>query len=268
MIRSLVHVSDLHFSATTGITPALNALCEAIEESDIDHVVLTGDVTDRGKKVEFGVFLACFGRLLDANRLTLVPGNHDRLGDDLLPWMMPGARVQVRVQPGLYMVRVDSTGPHNRNLLAGHGILTEEDLDAIDDALDEAPEGMLRVLMLHHHPLPLPEENLPERVSNWLGWPYAAELEVGARLLVRVSGRVDVILHGHRHVPNVAELPEAPSRRPLSVFNAGSTPALGRARVFTHRDGEMLGPPGWLEFEPPTLAPIVQPLLVTAAPAW
>jgi hypothetical protein len=142
------------------------------------------------------------------------------------------------------------------------------DLEEIDDALDAAPEGMLRVLMLHHHPLPLPEENFPERISNWLGWPYAAELEVGARLLARAGGRVDVILHGHRHVPNVTELPESGSCRPLRVFNAGSTPALGRARAFTHRDGQMMGGPSWLDFESPTLTPTVQPLLVTAAPAW
>ena len=55
------------------------------------------------------------------SRLIAVPGNHDRLGDDLREELMPGARVQTVAAGGLWIVRLDSTGPHNRRWLDGHG---------------------------------------------------------------------------------------------------------------------------------------------------
>lgn len=103
---------------------------------------------------------------------------------------------------------------------------------------------MLRVVALHHPPLPLPVENVWERVSTRLGLPFAGELALG-RELVRILGpHSDLLLHGHRHVPRKLELSGRDS--PLGIYNAGSSTELGRARVFTHRDGRLLHRPVWL----------------------
>jgi hypothetical protein len=116
-------------------------------------------------------------------------------------------------------------------------------LCAVDEALRQAGPGELVVLALHHHPLPLPAENLPERVASRLGWPWVGELARGRSLLSRVTGRADLVLHGHRHVPRALSI--APGRRPLTVYNAGSSTELGGFRVFRHVDGALAGPPAW-----------------------
>ena len=134
------------------------------------------------------------------------------------------------------MVRVDSTGPHNRFLLAGHGEICERVLDLIDVALDGVPPNHLVVVALHHHLVPLPTETLPEWVVTQLGWPWASELRLGRELLTRLRGRCDLVLHGHRHVPREIGVYHSLAR-PLKLFNAGSSTALERFRVFSHVAG-------------------------------
>jgi Icc protein len=93
--------------------------------------------------------------------------------------------------------------------------------------------------------LPLPGENVFERLFSWVGWPFADELDAGTALLQAIAGRGDLILHGHRHQPVTVALHQDQAR-PLQVCNAGSSTALGGVRVFTHRAGRVMGMPGWL----------------------
>jgi len=160
----------------------------------------------------------------------MIPGNHDRLGDDLRDEIMWGPRVQAERREGMYLVRVDSTGPHNRSWLTGHGSLAERDLQEIDDALGAAPAGNLVVLALHHHLLPLP-------------------LDHAADLIRSTLGRCDLVLHGHRHIDREIVL-QSDSIRPLRIFNAGSSTEQGRMRMFSHKNGHMIGQPRWLRASP------------------
>jgi len=215
-------------------------------ESDVDYVIATGDITHRGLRRELDVFEEMFAPLAADGRLISVPGNHDCLGEDVSGALMAGPRVQAACHPGLYIVRVNSTAPHNRSWLNGHGSLDDDDLDAIDVALDAAPAGHLVVIALHHHVLPMPEEHAMERLSSWLGFVFTTELPRGRDLLARVRGRCDLVLHGHRHVPRGARLFGPP--RPTNVFNAGSSTELARVRVFAHNGaGHLLGGPLWLD---------------------
>jgi 3',5'-cyclic AMP phosphodiesterase CpdA len=239
--RTLAHVSDLHVGRDAATDRAAARVSEALHAARVDDVLVTGDVTHRGRAAELARFEALFAPLRD--RLVVVPGNHDRLGDDVARRMM-GARVEVERRPGLHVVRADSTAPHNRTLIEGHGALSAADVDAIDAAVGAAPPGVLVVLALHHHLLPLPPEGIGERLANLLGWPHAAELARGRELLARVRGRCDVVAHGHRHAASEASLPA--HGRPLRVMNAGSTTDLGRARLLAHAGGRVLAE-GWLD---------------------
>ncbi|HEX6837190.1 MAG TPA: metallophosphoesterase [Polyangia bacterium] len=243
MIRTLAHLSDLHLGRSPAHDEEVARAVEATEA--VDHVVVSGDVTDRGRADEQARFERLFAPLAAAGRLTVVPGNHDRLGDDLGARLQSGARVQAETRAGLYVVRVDSTGAHNRFLLAGHGDLCDGVLADVERAVGDAPAGHLVVVTLHHHPLPLPEETLPELLASRIGLPYASELRLGATLLVRLRGRCDLVLHGHRHVPRALTL-FGGDARPLGLYNAGCTPSLGRFRVFAHAAGRLCGAPGWL----------------------
>jgi 3',5'-cyclic AMP phosphodiesterase CpdA len=214
-------------------------------EIGVDHVVVTGDVTHRGKRRELALYERAFAPLIAAGAVTIVPGNHDRLGDDLADDIMPGARVQVAQAEGLYVVRVNSTGPQNRSWIAGHGSLDGDDLDAVEAALAGVPIGKMAVLALHHHVLPLPDEHTVERLSAFLGWPFTAELTRGRELIDRSRGRCNLVLHGHRHIPRGVRLRSESGD--VDVYNAGSSTHLGGARVFEHVNGALVHEPWWLQ---------------------
>jgi 3',5'-cyclic AMP phosphodiesterase CpdA len=247
MQKTLAHLSDLHFGASQAIPDRARELVSALLLADIDHVVVTGDLTDSGRAHELASFQRVFAPLIEQGRMTLVPGNHDRLGDDVGASFMPGKRVDTVQLPGAFLVRVDSTGPHNRTwLLAGHGDICERVLDEISEALEQAPPGDLVAILLHHHPVFLPEEGVWEKLASTLNLPFAAELTLGDEILRRALGRCDLVLHGHRHKPSARILaPSGP--RPLRVYNAGCTTARRGMNVFTHKAGTLEGEPRWLQ---------------------
>jgi Icc protein len=245
MARSIAHLSDLHLGRDRRTGAAARRLCAALVEARVDAVLVTGDITHRGRRSELLAFEDAFEPLLSQGRVVVVPGNHDRAGDDAGASLMVGARVGVTSLPALHVVRVDSTAPHNRSLLSAHGRLGPSDLADVDAALREAPAGALTVVMLHHHVLPLPPDDLAEALSGWLGWPNSAELPEGPELLGLGRHRCDLVLHGHRHVPSVLT-PWPGDARPLTVVNAGCSPDLGRARLYRHEGAKLLGM-GWLD---------------------
>jgi len=257
--RTVAHVSDLHYGRDAATERACERLRDALLAARVDDVLVTGDVTDRGRAEEWDRFSRCFAPLRD--RTIVVPGNHDRLGDDAASQMM-GARVEAVSRRGLHVVCADSTSPHNRGLLEGHGELTPGDLDDLERAARAAPPEALVIVALHHHPLPLPPEGIGERLSNLFGWPYAAELTRGRELVARLGGICDVIAHGHRHAESASTLP-ARDGRPLRVRNAGCTPDLGRVRCVTHARGKILSE-GWIDTAPARLRPSRVPVPVAA----
>jgi Icc protein len=252
--KSFAHLSDLHLGKSAETERTAEALCQRLLDDDTTHVVVTGDVTHRGRASEYALFLDVFAPLLEEGRVTIVPGNHDRLGDDMAEHMME-RRVDVESYPGLYLVRVDSTAPHNRFLIAGHGALCDMVIAQVEAALADAPAESLRCVMLHHHVLPAPVETFPERLAELVALPFANELQLGGRLLSQLMGSADLVLHGHRHTPRAIDM-SGPHVRPLAVYNAGSSTELGAYRVFHHACGQLVAPPAWIRTEVTREAPI------------
>ncbi len=246
-LQTLVHISDLHVGRDDATDQSARRLARMLVEARVDRVLLTGDVTHRGLASEFSRYERIFAPLLEAGRLVAVPGNHDRMGDDAARGLMRGGRVAVTSSSGLHVVRVDSTAPHNRSLIDGHGSLSTQDVADVRLALDETPAGALPVVMLHHHVLPLPVEDLAERLATLVGLPCADELPLGEDLLGRILGRCRLVLHGHRHVPAEFRV-AAPGTSPLRILNAGSSTILGKARIIAHAGGELAWE-GWLATE-------------------
>ena len=104
------HISDLHIGRSDETDANAARLCAALLESGIDQVVATGDLTHRGLHSELELFQSTFAPLFAQGRMIVVPGNHDCLGDDVSGQLMSGPRVQTTTRPGLYIVRVNSTG--------------------------------------------------------------------------------------------------------------------------------------------------------------
>jgi 3',5'-cyclic AMP phosphodiesterase CpdA len=261
----IAHVSDLHIGRNGAADRAARRVAAAVEDAGAAAVIVTGDITHSGRREELAGFNASFGRLMARERVIAVPGNHDRISDSAGSALMQGGRVAVSSRPGLHVVRVDSTGPHNRRRVSSHGLLTHADLRAVDSALSAAPEGALTVLALHHHLLPLPADNLYEGLSTLLGWPNAAELPLGTELLARARGRCDLVLHGHRHVPAELVL-DKDTDRPLRILNAGATGELGRFRVLSAR-GNRVGAGDWVDVDGDGSMPVAGALVGPATAA-
>ena len=249
MLQTFAHISDLHLGAGAFVAHASRRLCSALLAVRVQRVIVTGDVTHRGRRSELELFQSIFAPLFEQGRMVVVPGNHDRLGDDVAAALCGPGRVTAEEHGGLYVVRFDSTGPHNRRFYDSHGQMDGRDMDEICAAFDRAPRGALRVLAFHHHLLPLPDDDLVERIATRLGLPNAAELARGAELVERLQGRCDLVLHGHRHKP--AEI-EAGSVR---IYNGGCSTGLQACRIFAAARGELVQAPHWLDARPHSFAP-------------
>lgn len=249
-MKTLAHLSDLHLGESPWHDRRAAALVDLVLDLGIDHVVITGDITHHGFVTEYELFDGLF-RPLKARggtrgRLTVVPGNHDRAGDDVAELLCDELRVSVDARDELFMVCIDSTAPHNRRTFRSHGDLCDSMVAAVSDALALAPRGCLSCVLVHHHVLPLPVEGFGEWFADTCGWPHAGELPLGRELLRRVRGQCDLVLHGHRHVPRHFEVETG--SRPLQVFNAGSSTQLGGFRLFTH-EGPLLVDWRWVHLE-------------------
>lgn len=250
----LAHLSDLHLGERPEHASAARALVRSVLEERVEHVVVTGDITHSGAIGEYETWLEIFEPLLREKRVTVVPGNHDVAGDGVAELLSDGLRVSVDARDGLFMICVDSTAPHNRSTFRSHGDLGERTLDAVDDALTRAPRGWTRAVLLHHHVLPMPVEGIGEWFAERFGWPHAAELPLGRELLRRVEGHVDLVLHGHKHVPREALVGR------VRVANAGCSTMLGAYRVFEH-DGARVSAGRWVHAAPTARPPLLARVL-------
>ena len=68
--KTLAHISDLHLGRSRETTDRAAALCRTLVDADIDHVVVTGDVTNGGRREELALFARVFAPLMAAGRLT------------------------------------------------------------------------------------------------------------------------------------------------------------------------------------------------------
>jgi len=243
-LHAIAHISDLHIGASPEHTFATQRVCDAILASDIQTVLVTGDITSHGSVEEFNTFLRISAPLRAARSVLLLPGNHDHSRTNIIHAMMDGEQVTMAMHDGVAIVRLDTTNWYNRFTFMSHGNISRAMCRDVDQLLDSVPEKTFVIVALHHHPLPLPADRALEYLSTWFSLPFAKHLSTGSRFLERLKGRCDVVLHGHRHAPAAMIFPFA--QRPLSVYNAGSSSVLGAFRRFDIDQGRLVQRPEWI----------------------
>lgn len=255
--RRLAHLSDLHLGSHPHAVDVTRRAVEWLVRADVEHVLVTGDATHRGRPEERALFEELFEPLRRAGRLSVVPGNHDRVGGGRSGDFLEGRRVQQVEAEQLLLVLLDSTGPQNESYFRSDGLLEPEQILETSRLLQTTRRDSLTVVALHHHPLPLPTESFQEALASRLGWPHAEALSLGPDLVRACVGRADLLLHGHRHHSWTRTLRPTDAKS-LQVVNAGSTSERGAFLVYAHEGSRLVGAPEWvaLEARRPTPAPL------------
>jgi len=192
-MRRVTHIADVHFGATTA--EAVQALEAALGVLAPDIVVVSGDLTQRGRRSEFREAAAFVERL--PGIVVTVPGNHD------VPWESAGRFVRPlhRFQGSVGEVSTDrfadsevaiigvnsarAWGPHWN---WAHGRVGHGDIAAAREWLAARPAGSFGGLVVHHPPV--------------LFEPRRGFRELGrGRRLLEMLGEVgaEAVMSGHLH---------------------------------------------------------------------
>ena len=195
-MRTLVHLSDLHFGRTD---PALiEPLIATVARIAPDVVVVSGDLTQRARSAEFEEARAFLARL-PAPRI-VVPGNHDvplyRVWERFLSPLGKYRRlVQDDLEPAFVDAEIAVIGINTaRSLTFKGGRINEEQMRAIHARFDPLPESVIKIVVTHH-PFDLPDEPGNDKLVGRAG----KAMDVFARC------GVDVLLAGHFHTSQAGE---------------------------------------------------------------
>ena len=191
---TIAHISDLHFGAANEV--AVSALADALSSCDLDLTVITGDLTQAGRRKEFAEaqeFLASI-----SSPVFVIPGNHDVPVRNLWGrFTAPYARFQrfinedtdpVFETDDLIIVGLNSARRAALDVNWSYGRLSRKQIEGASTALQSASTKALRAVATHH-----PYER----------GPGAA----GARIVGRgkeamsafASHGVDMVFTGHVH---------------------------------------------------------------------
>lgn len=236
-------------------TEVLDALRADLEQMAPEHIAVTGDLTHIGLPAEFRQARAWLQSLGEPQRVTVIPGNHDAyvaIGWDegLAQWHeylqsdVPASRLaaspgddrfpSLRIRGPVALIGLSTATPSAPFMATGS--LGGRQLQRLADLLrDTGRQGLFRVVLLHHPPVP-GEEKWRKRLTD------------AARLCEVLAARgAELVLHGHQHRA-VHSLIEIPGTH-VPVFGIPSASAVGlrpgRAAQY-HLYTVQRAPSGWL----------------------
>jgi 3',5'-cyclic AMP phosphodiesterase CpdA len=224
-MRTLVHLSDLHFGAVDeSLLAPLRATIEGIAP---DVLVVSGDLTQRAKSEQFEAARAYLDTLPGPQ--IIVPGNHDiSLYNVFRRFIKPLKRYKRYITDDLDPIHVDQEiavlGVNTaRSLTFKDGRVNQEQVAKICEKFNGLDAAITRIVVTHH-PFDLPasadEADLVDRA------PMAME--------AFAKCGVDLLLAGHLHMSHANDTSE---RYPISdyaalVVQAGTaTSTRGRGEV-------------------------------------
>jgi 3',5'-cyclic AMP phosphodiesterase CpdA len=238
----IAHISDPHISRQyyRDHIKSFKILLRAILDNGIDHVIITGDIVSTGNKDDYFLareILAGHG-LLNSNRLTVVPGNHDIFGGphravDILSFpryirsvdymrnkeLFQNAFAETfegieRISPIDLFPFIKKVGPFNiiglnsvppwslrKNPLGTNGMLDEQQIESLKDlASASILDFRTNIVAIHHHFNDLLQ-------SEYDGGNIFRKIESNTmrmrkrKKILKLFQSIDVqyVLHGHIH---------------------------------------------------------------------
>jgi 3',5'-cyclic AMP phosphodiesterase CpdA len=225
-------------------------LVEDITYQNVDHVVVTGDITNLSLPGEFQRAARLLRNLGGYERLTVVPGNHDvytqgaadqkrfesyfghllfKTEENWEDWTFPA----VKRVGDLLIIALSSAIPTPPFM--AYGRVGEEQLNRLPELLKEHPGDLFRIALVHH--------NLHRRRSRMS--EATAALQDRDSVVARLSMlNMDLVLHGHTHVAHRFSITRG--ERSMLVVGCGSStwdstnPAhVARYNVYDIENGEL-----------------------------
>ncbi|MBN2404571.1 MAG: metallophosphoesterase [Coriobacteriia bacterium] len=185
----IAHISDLHCGSQYHIPSVATRVVDEINELQPDALIVTGDLTDMGFRQEYLAAQRLISRM-EVERVMVLPGNHDarNVGDMHFEELF-GARSSELRFDGVRVLGLDSSEPD-----LDSGRIGRERYRWIEERFSEPEE--FKVVALHHHLIPVPGTGRERNIVY----------DAGDALRVLSASGCDLVLCGHKHVPNVWRL--------------------------------------------------------------
>lgn len=278
MVFKIAHISDLHVLDLDGASvlsfmnkrlagganlllsrarahrvEVVRRALDELTDGGIDHLAVTGDLTNLSLEAEFRLARRLLEDFGEPSRISVIPGNHDRytyrsawahrfeahfgplMRSDLSALPADGPYPYVKLRDGVAVVGLSSAVPTPPAYATGR--VSRRQLRALTEllALDEVKNRFV-VVLVHHHLVTPPYRHIDffRRLVN-----------ADQVLDVLLRGRVDLVLHGHNHRPNLTELTFPDGSGVMRIVEAGSTSAVhkrpqeyaGKYNVYEIHDG-------------------------------
>ncbi len=151
------HVTDTHVGGSTGAEDLLRTVADINQQTDIEFVILSGDVTEFGSEEELLEAKSIISKLVKPCYVT--PGNHDS------KWSESGNNDFVRIfgaegysfEKNGFLFVGTASGP---NMRMAPGLVPREQMVFLDSILTNMKDPDQPIIFVNHYPL-------DESLSNW-----------------------------------------------------------------------------------------------------
>lgn len=195
----IAQISDLHCGSIYFRQELADSMIEEVNALAPDIVVVTGDLTDMGLRDDYLQVRALLDKV-ECKRMLVVPGNHDarNVGEVFFESLFGPRDSEIELD-GVHILGIDSSEPD-----LDSGRVGRDGYRWIEERFAEPSE--FKIIAIHHHLVPVPGTGRERNVVA----------DAGDVLRVLTENGVDLVLCGHKHVPNVWRLED------LFVVNAGT----------------------------------------------
>lgn len=250
----ILHLTDLHMTEREGVglveshgqrvEPIRKRLAAILEReaSNVDHIIITGDLTDSGQESEFKQISDLLHKYCQPEKTTIIPGNHDlvqgstfyaadkafRLGlfnkwcQDFLPAsvgvtnMFPFTRW---IGDRTCFIGVDTNGEGRTLYNSSWGDIDGPQLERLKALLDGMPDAVHKIIGMHHS-FYRPKVKMSLFASVVDRFFMGMENSEAFKTLLMDYKNV-VVTHGHHHIEIIHE--EGPKDSPLINLGAASS---------------------------------------------
>jgi 3',5'-cyclic-AMP phosphodiesterase len=195
----IAQISDLHCGSIYYRPRLAATVVEEVNELHPDIVAVTGDLTDMGFHDEYLQVRALLDDIT-CERMLVIPGNHDarNVGEVHFEALFGPRDTEMQLD-GVHILGIDSSEP---DLDAGR--VGRDGHRWIEERFAEPSE--FKIVAIHHHLIPVPGTGRERNIV----------VDAGDLLRVLTESGVDLVLCGHKHVPNVWRMED------MFIVNAGT----------------------------------------------